>query len=155
MEEFNIPTIKEIDDYIKLHNLAVKADFVEKYWGGRNWLTTHKMRPKTLSSAIDYCNGLYIQQNKRDKGIEEFQKHRREYKYFDPYKEQLKSKEWIAFRKFIFAVRGTKCEICGCGGNNLQIHHKHYVNGKKAWEYTSDELMVVCPICHKTIHKIK
>ena len=107
-----------------------------------------------MGSAINYCNGLYLQENKRDKGLQEFQKNRRKFKYFDPYKEQLLKKEWFAFKKFIFVVRGTRCEICGCGGNNLQIHHVHYVQGKLAWGYTSDEELVVCPTCHKRIHKI-
>ena len=71
---------------------------------------------------------------------------------FAPYKEQLKDKRWEAFRKFVFSVRGKKCEICG-GNHILQIHHPEYKSGRLAWEYTCNEVMVVCNYCHETIHQ--
>lgn len=73
---------------------------------------------------------------------------------FTPYDEQLKDKRWEAFRKFVFAIRGRKCEHCGAT-KNLQVHHPKYVFGRKAWEYTCNEVEVVCRECHKKIHNIK
>lgn len=73
---------------------------------------------------------------------------------FIPYDEQLKDKRWEAFRKFVFAVRGKKCEICG-GTHILQVHHPKYKGGRLAWEYTCNEVQVLCNNCHKKIHKIK
>lgn len=70
------------------------------------------------------------------------------------YSDQLTDGRWYAFRKFIFAVRGKKCEICG-SENILQVHHPHYVSGRKAWEYTCNEVVVLCSECHHKIHKIK
>lgn len=33
------------------------------------------------------------------------------------------------------------------------VHHKHYVLGRLPWEYSDDELMLVCHTCHKEIHE--
>ena len=71
-----------------------------------------------------------------------------------PYEEQLKDKRWETFRKFIFSVRGRKCEICG-GNHILQVHHPKYKSGCLAWEYTCNEVMVVCRHCHEIIHHKK
>lgn len=70
------------------------------------------------------------------------------------YEAQLKDKRWEAFRKFIFAVRGKKCEICG-KTRVLQVHHPKYKSGRLAWEYTCNDVMVVCRDCHEKIHGIK
>jgi len=67
------------------------------------------------------------------------------------YYDQLEDHRWLAFRKFVFAVRGRKCEICGCD-KTLQIHHPQYIRGKKAWEYSCNEVIVVCRECHSKIH---
>ena len=40
--------------------------------------------------------------------------HKKTTKVFMPYDEQIHDVRWKAFRKFVFAVRGKKCEICGC-----------------------------------------
>lgn len=74
-------------------------------------------------------------------------------KVFMPYDEQIHDARWKAFRTFIFAVRGKKCEICGCT-DRLQVHHPKYKSGKLAWEYTCNEVMVVCRTCHEKIHHI-
>ena len=75
-------------------------------------------------------------------------------KDYIPYEEQLQDKRWEAFRKFIFAVRGKKCEICG-GTHILQVHHPKYKGGRLAWEYTCNEVQVLCKECHEKVHNIK
>jgi hypothetical protein len=70
------------------------------------------------------------------------------------YKKQLETPSWNKFRKMVFAKKGAICEICGAS-KNLQVHHPKYKSGHKAWEYTLDEVMVVCCNCHKKIHGIK
>ena len=75
-------------------------------------------------------------------------------KDYIPYEEQLQDKRWEAFRKFVFAVRGKKCEICG-GTHILQVHHPKYKGGRLAWEYTCNEVQVLCKECHEKIHNIK
>ena len=73
---------------------------------------------------------------------------------YTPYEEQLQDKRWEAFRKFIFAVRGKKCEMCG-GTHILQVHHPKYKGGRLAWEYTCNEVQVLCKECHEKVHNIK
>lgn len=75
-------------------------------------------------------------------------------KEYAPYIEQLNDKRWEAFRKFIFAVRGKKCEMCG-GTHILQVHHPKYKGGRLAWEYTCNEVQVLCKECHEKVHNIK
>ena len=67
------------------------------------------------------------------------------------YNEQLKDPRWKAFRQFVFAVRGCKCEMCGYR-ENLQIHHPKYIKGRAAWEYTCNDVVVLCDKCHKKVH---
>lgn len=75
-------------------------------------------------------------------------------KDYIPYEEQLKDKRWEAFRKFIFAVRGKRCEMCG-EKDRLQVHHPKYRKGALAWEYNCNEVQVLCRDCHKAVHGIK
>lgn len=35
----------------------------------------------------------------------------------------------------------------------LNIHHKYYISGKRAWEYDNDVLTTLCYDCHKEVHK--
>ena len=67
------------------------------------------------------------------------------------YNEQLKDPRWKAFRQFVFAVRGCKCEVCGYT-ENLQVHHPKYIKGRAAWEYTCNDVVVLCDKCHKKVH---
>ena len=73
---------------------------------------------------------------------------------YTPYIEQLNDRRWEAFRKFVFVVRGKKCEICG-GTHILQVHHPKYKGGRLAWEYTCNEVQVLCKECHEKVHNIK
>ena len=70
---------------------------------------------------------------------------------YSPYNEQLKNEKWKAFRNFIFVVRGYKCEMCGAT-QKLQVHHPNYIKGRKAWEYTCNEVIVLCEQCHRKAH---
>lgn len=35
----------------------------------------------------------------------------------------------------------------------LQVHHKHYIIGRKAWEYEDEVLVTLCQDCHSKVHK--
>lgn len=35
----------------------------------------------------------------------------------------------------------------------LNVHHKYYIKGHKAWEYEDDALVTLCTECHSSIHK--
>lgn len=69
------------------------------------------------------------------------------------YDEFLKDPRWFAFRQFIFAVRGHKCEDCG-STERLQVHHIAYKRGLLPWEYTCNDVKVLCRDCHKKVHGI-
>lgn len=69
------------------------------------------------------------------------------------YDEQLKDRRWYSFRRFVFDVRGAKCEKCGAT-TNLQVHHPKYKGGRKAWEYTCNDVVVLCRNCHCKVHGI-
>ena len=70
---------------------------------------------------------------------------------YSPYNKQLKNEKWKAFRNFVFVVRGCKCEMCGAT-QKLQVHHPNYIKGRKAWEYTCNEVVVLCEQCHRKAH---
>ena len=70
------------------------------------------------------------------------------------YKDQLKDPRWDAFKKFVLIVRKRRCEICG-SKEGLQVHHPQYIAGRKAWEYTCNEVQVLCRDCHRKVHNIK
>ena len=72
---------------------------------------------------------------------------------FIDYSKQMSDERWKAFRNFVFTVRGRKCELCG-SGKSLQVHHPKYIMGLKAWEYTCNQVIVVCRCCHENIHSI-
>jgi hypothetical protein len=69
--------------------------------------------------------------------------------YID-YKSYLQSKEWLLVKKQIIAER-NKCELCS-SKQNLVVHHIKYKNvifkelTNKQW------IMLVCRLCHQSIH---
>lgn len=83
--------------------------------------------------------------------LKEISKQNKKPKIFSPYSKQLKDNRWKAFRDFVFSVRGKKCEICG-STSILSVHHIEYKKGAKAWEYTVNDVMVVCSQCHSKLH---
>ncbi len=38
---------------------------------------------------------------------------------------------------------------------DLNIHHKYYITGRKAWEYNNEALITLCADCHKLEHENK
>lgn len=69
-------------------------------------------------------------------------------KKFVKYETYIKSKEWFAWRAFIFEWRGRKCQLC-TGTKNLELHHMSYKNlGKE----NIRDVLIVCSVCHRYIH---
>lgn len=48
--------------------------------------------------------------------------------------------------------RCTRCGRTEGAGVILQIHHKHYIPGRKPWEYAYRDCEVLCRGCHGEIH---
>jgi predicted HNH restriction endonuclease len=78
------------------------------------------------------------------------------------YEQQLMTEEWQEFRERILRNaeidegEGAICRQCGAGEREkpLQIHHKRYISGRKAWEYSTDDVTVLCAECHSRLHGI-
>lgn len=69
--------------------------------------------------------------------------------------EQYKHPNWQ--RKRLEAMEGADwlCQNCGAKDVTLNVHHKRYVKGRKIWEYTIEELSVLCEPCHQEEHQQK
>ncbi len=70
------------------------------------------------------------------------------------YNLQLKDARWKTKRLEILKRDKYKCRKCSCR-NNLQIHHKIYIAGRAAWEYTNQFLITLCSKCHNEEHEKK
>lgn len=71
------------------------------------------------------------------------------------YSEQIKSPKWQKKRLEILSLRGFKCEKCKSEDEQLHVHHRFYIEKRKAWEYDNDVFQVLCHICHKNEHTKK
>ena len=69
------------------------------------------------------------------------------------YQTQLAGPEWLNFADWIRSTHGKFCDVCRRGDVVLQVHHKFYTYDRKPWEYSYDEMMVLCRECHKAIHE--
>jgi 5-methylcytosine-specific restriction endonuclease McrA len=68
------------------------------------------------------------------------------------YAQQLLHPNWQRKRLEVLQDAEFHCERCGDGESTLHVHHKHYVKGRKAWEYTRHELSALCETCHQAEH---
>lgn len=177
-----VPTMTQIEIYISEKGLYVTPQQVWDYWSKKNWLTLKGQPVKTLEAAVHVVNGIVIssdfyrgiklkgkskRQKRKEKAelrkayVGDAKRKAKEIAYeshqpqpYSTYKDQLTDPKWKAFREFVFKVRGKECEVCE-SKSNLQVHHTHYNKGAKAWEYTCNDVMVVCRECHKKIHELR
>lgn len=165
----NTATLTQVEIYVAEKGLFIEPQEAYDYWAKKNWLTNKGQPVKTLESAIDVINGIAILKSRKNGRTKEKPKkvtaknarraamrialeNEGKTAYVE-YQEQLKDYRWKSFRRFVFEVRGKKCEICGAT-DYLQVHHLKY-RKVKAWEYTVNEVLVVCSSCHKKIHGIE
>jgi hypothetical protein len=47
---------------------------------------------------------------------------------------------------------GWMCVRCLDDKSQLHVHHRRYVRGRKLWEYSDNELLVLCDACHAREH---
>jgi 5-methylcytosine-specific restriction endonuclease McrA len=99
------------------------------------------------------------------------------------YKEKLQTDDWKIRRIWIIQKDKYTCQTCGkLGSDNflllpgimegdtlkpfnepiivadeesleLNVHHVCYRKGLEPWEYPDEELITLCPECHKKIHE--
>lgn len=70
-----------------------------------------------------------------------------------PYFEQLRSPNWQRRRLEIMSRDEFMCRACYDQESTLNVHHKHYIKGRMAWEYGDDELVTLCEACHEDMHR--
>ena len=162
-----VPTIEVIKDFINRKNMPLSAEEIYKHYEAMNWQTKKHKPIKSVEGIVNAMNGLRVfremqERKKQEKKLAKQAKNQKpvlvlkndtdvaHYKY----SAQLKDKRWYAFREFVFVVRGNRCEKCG-SKENIQVHHLLYKKGRLAWEYTVNDVMVVCGDCHKKIHGLK
>ena len=68
------------------------------------------------------------------------------------YAEQLRHPNWQKRRLEMLSAAGWQCQKCGEKEKMLQVHHKQYFKGRKAWEYEDSDLLVLCEPCHEKEH---
>lgn len=69
------------------------------------------------------------------------------------YGEQLKHPNWQRRRLEILQRDNFCCQSCYDNETTLHVHHKRYVKGRMAWEYTDRELVTLCEQCHSLEHE--
>jgi len=64
--------------------------------------------------------------------------------------------QWKIFRQSVIELDDYKCRQCGKGIDKtiLQVHHKKYKPGLKAWEYPTSDCITLCRGCHAQTHGI-
>jgi len=65
------------------------------------------------------------------------------------YSEMLKDPLWQRKRLEILERDDFKCKKCGNGKDTLHIHHRHYITGRKPWDYPENLLVTLCYKCHE------
>lgn len=64
----------------------------------------------------------------------------------------LSHPNWLNLRDQIVKKRGRKCERCGRESSEIHVHHKTYIEGRRAWEYRKSQLEILCDECHGDEH---
>lgn len=68
------------------------------------------------------------------------------------FKQQYKHPLWQKKRIEALDVAGYACQCCGDEETQLHVHHRQYFKGRLIWEYGTDELEVLCEVCHMEAH---
>lgn len=63
--------------------------------------------------------------------------------------EEYKHPKWQAMRLKTLERFEFKCCVCDDTEKTLHVHHKRYPKGKRVWECSENDLMVLCEDCHK------
>jgi 5-methylcytosine-specific restriction endonuclease McrA len=169
-KEIGVPTFEQFSKIVsEVCGKSFSADILYKTLYGRKWKTKNGKPISDLERTLKgMCGSIgkwsYFTKETQER-IRESKRRFRENKVkpiinkivsekkvpYSPYNEQLQDDKWKSFRRFIFTVRGCKCEMCGAT-EKLQVHHPNYIKGRKAWEYTCNEVVVLCEQCHRKAH---
>lgn len=64
-QEIGIPTLELIQECITQWKLRVSAQEVYDHWTSRNWLTKKGQAVKTIESACNVANSLFVQRQRK------------------------------------------------------------------------------------------
>lgn len=67
------------------------------------------------------------------------------------YSQKLKDPRWQKRRLEVLSFYGFQCFFCKDLKSELHVHHKQYLRGRSPWDYSDDELVVLCVVCHEKI----
>jgi len=70
-------------------------------------------------------------------------------------RKSYRSENWFSFSEKIKIRDNYQCVKCGRNETEsiLQVHHKIYRVGLKAWEYALSDCITLCKRCHAEVHK--
>lgn len=71
----------------------------------------------------------------------------------EAYKVLLKSDDWTKFSDHVKGLFGNVCQACRLHSPVTNVHHHAYEPGRLPWEYDLSEVTVLCPGCHRQMHK--
>ena len=161
------PSLEEFCDYVEKNGYDIDPFALYKEFENRDWTTAKGVRTKSWTALVDSRNSVVSQRRRNDQAVllgipkqrkrESKQKYRRRISNAKTkavrmnYDEFLQDPRWFSFRQFVFSVRGHKCEIFG-STERLQVHHVGYKKGLLPWEYTCNDVKVLCRNCHARVH---
>jgi Zn finger protein HypA/HybF involved in hydrogenase expression len=64
------------------------------------------------------------------------------------YSELLKHPKWQQKRLEILKRDKWTCKGCGDKESTLHVHHFTYQKNKNPWEYSNDNFITLCEVCH-------
>ncbi len=70
----------------------------------------------------------------------------------DTFAAQYKNPLWQKKRLEAMEEADFKCQMCFGSEEQLHVHHKRYIKGRRIWEYDNNELVVLCHECHEIVH---
>lgn len=71
------------------------------------------------------------------------------------YYEKLKHPLWQRRRLERLQAGDYTCRECGATDKELHVHHTLYRRGANPWEYSDDELVVLCGDCHEAAERLR
>lgn len=66
---------------------------------------------------------------------------------------QLQTEEWKQFSRDVRREHENGCAICRRCDVQTHVHHLFYEPGLKLWEYSQNDVMLLCAECHKEFHE--
>lgn len=137
------PSLEEFCSYIERKGYDIDPFALYKEFDDRDWTTAKGVRTKSWTSLVDARNSVVSQRRKNDQAV----------LLGIPKQRKRESKQ--KYQRRVAAARTKavkmKCEVCG-STERLQVHHVGYKTGLLPWEYTCNDVKVLCRNCHARVH---